>query len=232
MLVLPLGFELSLTHLHAIAFISEERWEARGWWPHSHLESPPVSALVRCSYTVTFFFFLMGLLIALGYVGVPRPHPHQHPAFYHKPSKRTSFQGASCFCIVTACLRLPPAHGHVPAFSFFILSQLMLWPPELLFSMLSHPWQPMGSGCESPWWRLPITAPRIQCTGLLPWLSLLTLSSAVDSGADSHVNVELGHTLCGRVLWEGTAFSFGILKNVIWRDSNWTCHYTSSHTEL
>lgn len=119
MLVLPLDFKLSLTHSHVTAFISEEWWEACGWWPHSHLEISPVSVLVSCSHMVTFFFFLMGLLIPLWYVGFPSPHLHQHPVFFHQPAKSTSFQGASCFSIITAGLRLPPAPWPLPSVFFF-----------------------------------------------------------------------------------------------------------------
>ena len=119
MLVLPLDFKLSLTHSHVTEFITEEWWEACGWWPHSHLEISPVSALVSCSYTVTFFFFLMGLLIPLWYVGFPSPRLHQHPVFFHKPAKSTSLQGASCFSIITAGLRLPPAPWPLPSLFFF-----------------------------------------------------------------------------------------------------------------
>lgn len=187
MLVLPLDFKLSLTHLRVTTFISEKWWKAVGWWPHSHLEWPSVSALIRCSYTVTFFLFLMGLLISLWYVGFLSPHLHQHPMFFHKPAKSTSFQGASCFSIIIAGLRLPPAPWPFPSLFFFYTLTTDALTPKYCFSpWFPHPWQPVSSGCESAlmlsvyshpqgpacWASFLVALPDTQlCCGLWSWRS-------------------------------------------------------------
>ena len=86
------------------------------------------------SYMVTFFFFLMGLLIPLRHVGFPRPHLHLHPVFFHKPAKSTSFQGASCFSIITAGLRLLPAPWPLPCLFFFHTLTTDALTPKYYFS--------------------------------------------------------------------------------------------------
>ena len=135
----------------------------------------------------------------------------------------------SILCFTTSLQRAPPSkeppaspssllawdcplpHGHFPGFFFFMLSQLMLWPPSSTFL---HVFPPVAAckvlDVSLPWWRLSVTTPGSSTWGFFLGCLRLTLSSAVDSGADSPVNAELGHIPCGRVLWEGIAFSFGI----------------------
>ena len=210
MLVLPLDFGLSLTHLHAIAFISEQWWEACGWWPHCHLESPPWVLWLGAA-TRNVLFLPDGSSDSSRICW--RPQSSSSPASCVLPQafKEHLFPRTLLLLHHHCWPETAPCPMAISQAFFFMLSQLMLWPPSSTFL---HVFPPVAAckvlDVSLPWWRLSVTTPGSSTWGFFLGCLCLTLSSAVDSGADSHVNAELGHIPCGCVLWEGIAFSFGI----------------------